>query len=164
MTGTGTNQLSALPWNGASGGVTGVSATGDVSLTGTIQADSAGFRAGQLFNGVLSGCTQLDGSVGGGKGEGIVPRLRRWLQLARQPRQWRWRRKTVKRRRAMAAVATAEPAVSRYVVRRRRPRCRWSGGQKLLYSAFDHAVFGGGGGGGDGNNNNAGPGGAGGGL
>lgn len=65
----------ALPWDGASGGVTAFLTEGTVMMndpTSQIDADSAGFRGGIAQPGTGSGCAQLDGPIGGGKGEGVL--------------------------------------------------------------------------------------------
>ncbi|MBJ7353726.1 MAG: hypothetical protein JHC98_02790 [Thermoleophilaceae bacterium] len=165
----GTRSWSANSWNGTNGGITAFLATGAVNLSNassSINANGDGFRGGLLYNGSSTACTQLDGTVGGGKGEGIVSGV---------------------------YPGTASSYASRGNIANGGGGgvCENSGGggggnggqggigglsydgnrnvgglggSKLDYSAFDHAIFGGGGGAGDENNSNGGAGGNGGGF
>lgn len=68
--------LKAVPWNGSSGGILALLATGTVTNDGLISADGAGFRGGAFINHQGGeGCTSLDEAAGVGasyKGEGLV--------------------------------------------------------------------------------------------
>lgn len=160
---------SANPWNGSSGGVTAFLASGAVNMSAsssTITADGAGFRGGVAYNTGGSGCAQLDGTGGGGKGEGIVSGVYPGTSA------------TYASRGNIANAGgggdcenaggggggnggTGGKGGFSYDGNR---DVGGLGGTKLNYSAFDHAIFGGGGGAGDANNNVAGPGGRGGGF
>lgn len=68
----------AAPWNGMTGGVVALLATGTVQVGGTISADGAGFRGGAYvqdapINPWRLGCVTLDEAspAGGLKGEGV---------------------------------------------------------------------------------------------
>ncbi|MFT4050582.1 MAG: hypothetical protein QM648_12200, partial [Solirubrobacterales bacterium] len=159
----------ANPWDGASGGVTALLATGTIALadpSSSIDADGAGFRGGILHNGDGSGCQQLDSGLGGGKGESFVGDLYPG-DLA-----------TFSSRGNIATgggggdcsnaggggggnggrggVGGQSYDGSRDV--------GGLGGASTEFSAFDRSIFGGGGGAGDENNDNGGVGGAGGGI
>ncbi|MBU8897756.1 OmpA family protein [Corallococcus sp. M34] len=62
-------------WNGSTGGVLALLATGAVTNNGTISAANAGFRAGIFRNGEGDGCVGIDEPYPGGtsKGEGVAP-------------------------------------------------------------------------------------------
>ncbi len=161
--------VSANAWDGDDGGVTAFVATGAVTLgTGaTVTATGAGFRGGALENhGSAQYCTQIDGGNAGRKGEGIV--------LGAFGSGF----KAMGNRANGGGGGNCEnaggggggnggyggrggksydSAVAQYAV-------GGLGGQRLVYSPLDHAVFGGGGGSGDENNNNGGVGSPGGGL
>ncbi len=160
---------SANPWNGTNGGITGFLANGTVNLTNTassINADGDGFRGGLTYNGSATACTQLDGTVGGGKGEGIVSGIYPGSATSYASRG------NVANgggggvcensggggggNGGQGGIGGASYDGSRNV--------GGLGGTKLNYSAFDRAIFGGGGGAGDENNDNGGEGGDGGGL
>jgi hypothetical protein len=68
--------LKAAPWDGSTGGVLALLATGTLTNEGTISADGAGFRGGEFINNLGGeGCTSLDEAAGTGgsyKGEGVV--------------------------------------------------------------------------------------------
>jgi len=71
--------LSALPWDGAKGGIVALLATGALANDGLVEASAAGFRGGSAEDAVASfvGCAALVGfsSAGGGahKGESLFP-------------------------------------------------------------------------------------------
>jgi hypothetical protein len=68
--------LTAPPWNGSTGGILALLASGMLVNNGTISADGAGFRGGAFVNNLgAEGCTSLDEAAGVGasyKGEGLV--------------------------------------------------------------------------------------------
>jgi hypothetical protein len=68
--------LKAPPWNGSSGGILALLASGMIVNQGIISADGAGFRGGAFINHPGGeGCTSLDEVAGEGasyKGEGLV--------------------------------------------------------------------------------------------
>jgi hypothetical protein len=70
------SQITAMPWDGAQGGIVAFLATGAVEVSGAITTDALGFRGGIGFKGSgLSGCAALDGEPIQGyaaKGEGIA--------------------------------------------------------------------------------------------
>lgn len=156
----------ANPWDGSSGGITAFLAAGAVVVDGSIGADAAGFRGGLLHNGDASGCTQLDGETGGGKGEGLVAGVYPGSS-------------TTNASRGNLANGAGGGNCSNagggggsnagagggggYSFDDSRD-VGGMGGAKLVYSAIDRAIFGGGGGAGDENNENGGGGGAGGGF
>lgn len=161
--------IGANPWDGSNGGITAFLATGSVTLGSgaSINANGSGFRGGAVENhGTAKYCTQLDGGNAGRKGEGIV--------LGAFGAGF----KAMGNRANGAGGGNCEnaggggggnggyggyggksydSAIAQYAVGGR-------GGQRLIYSPLDHAVFGGGGGSGDANNNNAGAGSPGGGV
>ncbi len=161
--------IGANAWDGDDGGITAFVATGAVTLgTGAaVTATGAGFRGGALENhGSAQYCTQIDGGNAGRKGEGIV--------LGAFGTGF----KAMGNRANGAGGGNCEnaggggggnggyggrggksydSAVAQYAV-------GGLGGQRIVYSPLDHAIFGGGGGSGDENNNNGGVGSPGGGL
>jgi hypothetical protein len=160
---------SANPWNGTNGGITAFLASGAVNLSSassSINANGDGFRGGLTYNGTATACTQLDGTVGGGKGEGIVSGVYPGSATSYASRG------NVANgggggvcensggggggNGGQGGIGGASYDGSRNV--------GGLGGTKLNYSAFDHAIFGGGGGAGDENNDGGGAGGNGGGL
>jgi hypothetical protein len=170
---------------GGNGGIVAFLANGTVNLatsTSSISADASGFRGGAIWNGTGSVCTQLDGTVGGGKGEGIGTTVSGT---------------TVNTPAAQVSNAFQGATAGTYSSRGNIANgggggdCENAGGggggnggqgglggnsygdnrvvgglggTKLNYSAFDHAIFGGGGGAGDENNDAGGAGGSGGGF
>lgn len=77
------NNLTALKWDGNKGGVLALNVTDTITLNGSIDVDSCGFREGKTYSGPLyplngSGCSRTDyfaafGNFNGGeKGEGIA--------------------------------------------------------------------------------------------
>jgi MYXO-CTERM domain-containing protein len=71
-------QITAPAWNGTTGGVVAIRASGTISLGGTITASGLGFRGGVADNaseGVTTDVTTYASAIntqGGGKGEGIA--------------------------------------------------------------------------------------------
>ncbi|MBJ7458093.1 MAG: hypothetical protein JHD02_02780 [Thermoleophilaceae bacterium] len=164
-----TRSWSANSWNGTNGGITAFLATGTVNLkngSSSINANGDGFRGGLTYNGTASGCTQLDGPVGGGKGEGIVAGVYPGNATSYASR---------------GNIANGggggvcqnsggggggnggQGGIGGFSFDGSR-NVGGLGGTKLIYSAIDHAIFGGGGGAGDENNDSAGNGGNGGGF
>ncbi len=156
----------ANPWDGSSGGITAFLAAGAVVLDGSVGADGAGFRGGLLHNGDAAGCTQLDGETGGGKGEGLVSGAYPGSGATNASRgnlangAGGGNCSNAGGGGGSNAGAGGGGGFSFDDSR----DVGGMGGAKLLYSAIDHAVFGGGGGAGDENNENGGAGGAGGGF
>ena len=162
--------IDANVWNGTSGGVTAFLSSGNITLTGTakISADAQGFRPGARNGGGGTNCTALDGAQGGEKGEGAVYGATYYGTTVR-----------MRGNRANGAGGgdcengggggggngglggrggdAWTPDFPVWPVGGR-------GGQRLIYSPLDHAVFGGGGGGGEQNNGNGGGGARGGGV
>jgi hypothetical protein len=68
--------LKAPPWNGSTGGILALLASGMIINNGIVSADGAGFRGGAFINHQGGeGCTSLDEAAGVGasyKGEGLV--------------------------------------------------------------------------------------------
>jgi hypothetical protein len=68
--------LKATAWDGRTGGILALLATGTLTNDGLVTVDGAGFRGGAFVNHAsLNGCTGLDEAAGSGgsyKGEGIV--------------------------------------------------------------------------------------------
>ncbi|WP_224367971.1 adventurous gliding motility protein AgmC [Hyalangium versicolor] len=71
-----TGSIRATPWNGSVGGIVAFLANGQVTLSGAITADGAGFRGGAFINhSGRDNCSQLDQGAGNGgsyKGESVV--------------------------------------------------------------------------------------------
>lgn len=162
-------QWKANPWNGSSGGITAFLATGAVYLedaSSEISASGAGFRGGLLHGGNATGCTQLDGETGGGKGEGIV--------LGHFPgtSQSNASRGNLANgggggncsNAGGGGGANSGPGGTGGWAFDGNRDVGGLGGARLNYSAYERAPFGGGGGAGDQNNGNGGVGGAGGGF
>lgn len=70
--------LRAMPWNGATGGVLALDVASQLTLSGTVSVDGAGFRggAGETFGGGAGAITDYVGpsanTTGASKGEGIA--------------------------------------------------------------------------------------------
>jgi len=159
----------ANSWDGASGGVTAFLATGEVDLadpSSSITATGRGFRGGQLYASSATGCTQLDGADGGGKGEGLV------LGLYPGSATTYASRGNVSNgggggdcsNAGGGGGGNAGPGGVGGQAYDGNRNVGGLGGALLSYSAYERAVFGGGGGAGDQNNSNGGAGGNGGGL
>lgn len=158
----------ANPWDGHSGGVTAFLATGTVDIAGSasIDASGAGFRGGELHDDDGLGCTQLDGAVGGGKGEGVSFGAYPGTSASNASRG------NLANGGGGGDCANAGGGGGGNGGPGGRGGFSYDGdrdvggmgGAALGYSSIDHAVFGGGGGAGDSNNGNGGEGGNGGGL
>lgn len=159
----------ANPWDGASGGVTAFLATGATSLidaTSSINADGAGFRGGVLHNADGVDCVQLDGAIGGGKGESFATGLYPGdtdNYVARGNFASGGGGGDCANAGGGGGGNAGQGGTGGFSYDGSRD-VGGLGGAKLIFSAFDHALFGGGGGAGDENNDNGGGGGAGGGL
>lgn len=73
---TTTADISAVPWNGLTGGVVAFRVTGTLTLNHNITADNAGFRGGTINAGTAGSCDGTtyriaDNELNGNKGEGI---------------------------------------------------------------------------------------------
>lgn len=158
------NSLTGHAWNGSSGGVIAFLANGAVAISGTVNADSLGFRGGQQL--VQSGnndCTGFDDVNGGGKGEGIVLGSYGAGFVSRG---------NIANGAGGGNCHNAGGGGGGNGGRGGVGGYSWDGGDQvggfggaeLTYSTFDHAVFGGGGGAGQANNAVGGVGGAGGGF
>lgn len=158
------NSLTGHAWNGSSGGVIAFLANSTISISGTVNADSLGFRGGQQH--VQSGnndCTGFDDANGGGKGEGIVLGAYGASYLSRG---------NIANGAGGGNCHNAGGGGGGNGGRGGVGGNSWDGGDavggfggaELTYSAFDHALFGGGGGAGQANNSVGGVGGAGGGF
>lgn len=164
-------QITASTWNGTSGGITALTANGAITMasaTSAITASGAGFRgAAKPANATGTNCTEYDSTTRDGlKGEGLV--IGAWSANTRG----------MGNRANGAGGGNCENAGGggggnggmggqgglSYDAGSEQWPVGGLGGQSLVYSALDHAVFGGGGGSGDANNSNGGAGGAGGGF
>ena len=147
------SSLVAVPWNGATGGVVAFLATGTVTLSGSINANGAGFRGGCPRNdgsGAV-GCTGLDepAPAGGGQGRGD----RRHPLRAERERpglgreRWRGRRVSLFRRRRRRGCRAREGGAAGPMGAIDAARAvGGEGGSALSFASLTRLVLGGGGG------------------